>query len=149
GGWTLNEALAVQEKGQLKKVGKDGKPSEVNHGNVTPTITEGGVTFKKAIQTTVLSLPALRRLRFPLLQKSAQEQAAVNLAARTALAGLGLAAAALARDQGAHLRSRCQLYPSGPFVWELLDQPGAEPRKFSLTGAEAVALLKEAIQAAR
>lgn len=149
GGWTLNEALAVQEKGQLKKVGKDGKPSEVNHGNVTPTITEGGVTFKKAIQTTVLSLPALRRLRFPLPQKSAQEQAAVNLAARTTLAALGLAAATLAREQGADLRSRCQLYPSGPFVWELLDQPGAEPRKFSLTGAEAVALLKEAIQAAR
>jgi len=53
-----------------------------------------------------------------------------------------------AREQGADLRSRCQLFPTGPFVWELLDQPGAEPTRFSLTGTEARALLKSAIEAA-
>ena len=60
GGWTLdqNEAAERNSRGI--------RPSEVNHGNVTPTITDGGFTIGKAVQTTVLSLPALRRLHFPL-----------------------------------------------------------------------------------
>jgi CRISPR-associated protein Csb1 len=35
--WTLNEEVAaVTDKGQKKKFGKKGKPSDINHGNVTP-----------------------------------------------------------------------------------------------------------------
>ena len=79
------ELVAKTQNGQPKKLGKKGKPSEVNHGNVTPDIVYrrdrnsniiddkngdpipiGGFTITKAIQTTVISLPALRRLRFPL-----------------------------------------------------------------------------------
>ncbi len=53
------------------------KPSEVNHGNITPSLrhedkntrkqvlNHGGVTLAYAVQQTVLSLAALRRLRFP------------------------------------------------------------------------------------
>src|SRR5208282_2180180 len=59
-GWTLDEKQAVKEKGKPVKLGKDGKPSEANHGNVTPSISEGGFTIDYAEQTTVLSLPALR-----------------------------------------------------------------------------------------
>ena len=58
-------------------------------------------------------------------------------------------AAALAREQGADLRSRCQLVPTAPFAWELLDKPGEDPKNFTLTGDEAVALLKEAVGAAK
>jgi CRISPR-associated protein Csb1 len=58
-GWTLNEATALKEKGKPVKLGKDGKPSEANHGNVTPSISSGGYTIDFAEQTTVLSLPAL------------------------------------------------------------------------------------------
>jgi CRISPR-associated protein Csb1 len=65
GGWTLDEKEAVKEKGKSVKLGKDGKPSEANHGNVTPGISDGGFTIDYAEQTMVLSLPALRRLRFP------------------------------------------------------------------------------------
>ncbi len=65
GGWTLDEKDAAKDKNKAVKLGKDGKPSEANHGNVTPTISEGGYTIDYAEQTTVLSLPALRRLRFP------------------------------------------------------------------------------------
>ncbi len=52
----------------------EGKPSEINHGNVTPDLVRaertkeplpGGVTMAYAFQTAVLSLPAVRRLRFP------------------------------------------------------------------------------------
>src|SRR5690606_24463092 len=38
--WTLDEARATKEKGKPVKLGKDGKPSEANHGNVKPTISE-------------------------------------------------------------------------------------------------------------
>jgi CRISPR-associated protein Csb1 len=148
GDWTLSESAAKQEKSKPVKVGKDGKPSEINHGNVTPTLADGSFTITHARQTTLISLPTLRRLRFPLADKAREEQTAANLAARTTLAAIGLAAATLAREQGADLRSRCQLFPTDPFVWELLDQPGAEPIRFSLTGTEARALLKSAIEAA-
>ncbi len=33
------------KKGPPVKLGKDGKPSEANHGNVKPSITKGGVTI--------------------------------------------------------------------------------------------------------
>ena len=41
GGWTLDEKDAAKEKGKSIKLGKDGKPSEANHGNVTPSISDG------------------------------------------------------------------------------------------------------------
>jgi len=66
------------------KFADQGRPSEANHGNVTPDIDfrrdqnrnlikdengrpipVGGATVEYAEQTVVLSLPALRRLRFP------------------------------------------------------------------------------------
>ncbi|AGA90077.1 CRISPR-associated protein, GSU0053 family [Thioflavicoccus mobilis 8321] len=149
GGWTLSEAAAKKVKGKPVKIGKDGKPSEINHGNVTPSIADGGFTLTRAVQTTVLSLPTLRRLRFPLPDGAGAGQLAANQAARTALAALGLAAATLAREEGTDLRSRCQLFPTDPFVWALLDRPGETPTSFTLTGAEAVDLLNRALDEAR
>lgn len=146
GGWTLDAEQAAMDKKQPIKLGKDGKPSEANHGNVTPSFTEGGVTISKAVQTTVLSLPALRRLRFPVDGKLSVER---DDTARTALAALGLCAAVLTREQGCDLRSRCQLFPSSEIVWELLEQPGQPPRKFSLTGEATRQLLAEAVASAK
>jgi CRISPR-associated protein Csb1 len=115
---------------------------------VTPTIADGGVTVERAVQTTVLSLPALRRLRFP---KAVGERSKpdTDQAARTVLAAIGLCAAVLTREQGCDLRSRCLLFPTQPIEWELLDKPGDEPTRFSLSGAEAIALLNEAVTAAK
>lgn len=149
GGWTLDEGKAKKEKGKAVKIGKDGKPSEINHGNVTPTLADGGYTITHALQTTVLSLPTLRRLRFPLADASPEQQAEANLAARTALAAIGLAAAALTREQGADLRSRCLLVATEPVIWELLDQPGADPLRFEMTARDALVLLDQAIGAAK
>lgn len=146
GGWTLNSNEAVTEKKQPVKLGKDGKPSEANHGNVTPSFTDGGVTISKAVQTTVLSLAGLRRLRFPVDGKMAVER---DLAARSVLAALGLCAAVLTREQGCDLRSRCQLFPTGEINWELLDQPGQPPKSFSLNGEKARQMLADAVAAAK
>jgi CRISPR-associated protein Csb1 len=146
--WTLEEGEAAKDKKGPLKMGKDGKPSEANHSNVPPSITEGGVTIKRAVHTIVLSLPALRRLRFPLSDgKGARSEAEV--AARITLAALGLCAAALYQRQGCDLRSRCQLHPTQPFVWELLDKPGAATSHFTLSAEQAVSLFNQAVEEAK
>ncbi len=83
---------------------KIGKPAAVLHGNIKPTISDGGFTIEYAEQCTVLSLPALRRLRFPAEsgKKSSPES---DNAARTYLAALGLLGATLAVASGCDLRS--------------------------------------------
>jgi CRISPR-associated protein Csb1 len=161
--WTLDESLAREKEGKKLKVGKEGKPSEANLGGVTPDFAyakdnrgnnvregdgtlriKGGFTIGEAVQTTVLSLTALRRLRFPLEGKSPAEQATADQAARTALAALGLCAATLAREEGSDLRSRCQLVPTGSFVWKLLREPGKETQ-FELSAIDAVKLFNDSV----
>jgi CRISPR-associated protein Csb1 len=155
--WTLDEKEALRDSKKAPvKLGTDGKPSRANHGNVTPSWKHpktkqdlpGGVTISKAIQTTVLSLPALRRLRFP-LDGSDKSKSEVDAAAQVALAALGLCAAALSQEQGFDLRSRCQLQPTSAFIWELLDRPGEAPTSFTLKADDAVALFEEALAQAR
>ena len=139
--WTLNEQ---EGKGKFKKTGK---PSEAVHGNVTPTISDGGFVISKARQTTVLSLAALRRLRFP-FDGAADSDHETDVSARTALAALGLAAGTLARND-ADLRSRCQLFAETAPTWELLDRPGEPPKAFDLDQDAALRLLADAIEEAR
>jgi len=140
--WMIPAASAEKEKSARKKEGK--RPSEINHGNVTPTITEGGFTISKAIQTTVLSLAAIRRLNFPIA-----EQKDANIKARTVLAALGLLGAVLTREEGADLRSRCQLVATQDFLWELLDRPGQPSLKYKLDATAAVSIFQEALMEAK
>lgn len=101
--WTTDASKARKDKDAPVKFGKEGKPSEVNHGNVTPSIDSvgGGVTIDEARHTVVLSLASLRRLGFT---TGAEE-------ARTVLAALGLLAVFAAESRGHDLRSRCLLVP--------------------------------------
>jgi CRISPR-associated protein Csb1 len=194
-GWTLDESRAKMEKGKPVTLGKDGRPSEANHGNVTPsfgkygkgaegrdplvepdlalslkgregqesidfsaTVREsdrtaregrpapGGVTILHAEQTVVLSLPALRRLRFPV---EGRFDHARDNAARTVLAALGLCAATLAAESGLDLRSRCLLWPVEPLEWQLLGKPGNTESGLALTGDQAIALLNDAVTTAK
>ncbi|PYJ99326.1 MAG: type I-U CRISPR-associated protein Cas7 [Verrucomicrobia bacterium] len=127
---------------------KDGvSPSEVNHGNIRPDVNAvGGATLDYAEQTVVLSLPALRKLRFPVDGKTTPER---DAAARTVLAALALTAAALAAESGFDLRSRCLLWPTDVMKWQLLDTPGKKDlTEFTLTSEEAIKLLEQAVAAA-
>ena len=141
--WTLDEGTARLGGGR----NPTGRPSEANHGNVTPGTAAGGFTISRARQTTTLSLAVLRRLRFP-LDGAADSEHEVDVAARTALVALGLAAGALARND-LDLRSRCHLFAEGPSVWQLLDRPGEAPAEFAVGPDAALGLLNEAIEAAR
>ena len=155
-GWTLLTSEAVKEKNNKPKLkGKDGKPSEANHGNIVPSLSDlsrdgmplaGGVTIAYAEQMTVISLPALRRLRFPIDGKVSMD---ANHAGRTVLTALGLCGAVLTAERGLDLRSRCLLWPTAPLKWELLDRPGQDSVEFELDGKTAIDLLKEAIKLAK
>jgi len=148
-GWTLNaEDALVDAKG---KPSERGHPSDVNHGNIAPTIDvqAGGVTATRILATTVISFVQLRRLQFP-TGSDAQplaDRGAAEDAARTALAALGLAATVLAFDEGFDLRSRCVLTATGPLAFDLMGRAG-EVTSFQLTSAEATALVAEAAGAA-
>ncbi|MCD6303922.1 MAG: type I-U CRISPR-associated protein Cas7 [Planctomycetes bacterium] len=154
GEWTLDESQAKKDaRGNPVKFarGKDstskpGDPSKANHSNYPPSIDDnaGGVTIAWAEQTIVISLPALRRLRFPIDGKLDPE---VDIKARTVLAALGLCAAALADDAGLDLRSRCLLWPETDLTWTLLDRKGGGD--FTLPADEAIALFNEAIEEAK
>jgi len=157
--WTANiEEAKLDEKGNpilfKKKKDSKGTASEINHSNIPPTIGKkpdskssldehlgGGVTIDYALQTTVLSLPALRRLHFPL---NGEVSAQVDTAARTVLAALGLAAIVHQLENGYDLRSRCLLIAEGKFDFELLDNYG-EGKTFSLNSNEADALFAAAV----
>jgi CRISPR-associated protein Csb1 len=153
-GWTRDAAEAQTEKGKPLLL-KTGRPSEINHGNITPSIDDraGGVTVDYALQTVVLSLAALRRLRFgddvsgqPLL---AERRDVAESSARTALAALGLAAVAYQEASGYDLRSRCVLEPESPLAFEVLSGNGNAPTVFTLDRASAAALFKHAVDDAR
>jgi CRISPR-associated protein Csb1 len=146
-----------------------GRPSEANHGNVIPgvdyrrdrnrnlikddegrPIPVGGFTISSAEQSVVLSFPALRRLRFPIVNDKNElvYSARLDNLARTVIAALGLCAAALSAEAGLDLRSRCLLWPTDPLSWELLGKPGSKEEGLTLGGDDAIALLKEALDAA-
>lgn len=118
--WTLDRSEAAMSKNKATIKG-DGRPSEINHGNIAPSIDggAGGVTISKAVQTAVISLAALRRLRFP-----GHSRAAENVA-RTAVAGLGVASIAYQYQMDYDLRSRCLLIPEHAPQVELLGRDGS------------------------
>ncbi|MEM5787032.1 MAG: type I-U CRISPR-associated RAMP protein Csb1/Cas7u [Syntrophobacteraceae bacterium] len=153
--YTTDRDLAEKDKkgnptlfGGRSGQGKAGSPSKANHCNIRPTIADGGVTITEAIQTTVLSLAALRRLRFP-LNGAPDSDLTVDRTAQTALAALALYAATLAREEGADLRSRCQLFPVRAFSWELLAIPGQSHKEYSLDSAGAERIFIEALSEAK
>jgi CRISPR-associated protein Csb1 len=133
-----------------------GRPSEINHSNVPPDIVKdddgepigGGVTFDYAEQTTVLSLAALRRLRFP-GEVGQPSKLDADLAARTVLAALALAAVAHQMDPPDYfLRSNCQLVLGDAPVYELVITANkADP--FTLSAEQADQLFAQAVKEAK
>lgn len=160
GNWVLDEQEALKDKkGKPVLVSsaserKPGRPSQVNHGNIAPSIDDraGGVTADRIESTMVLSFPALRRLRFPVDANGevidGDRRLAVEVAAWTALAALGLTSAVLLADDGFDLRSRCVLVPTGPFHFELMSRDGSSS-EFTMDRSAALALLSDAVGEAK
>lgn len=159
GEWTSIEAEAATDKKgkpQLfsrKGAGDKGSPATINHGNIPPSIDDeaGGVTMSHAMQTIVLSLAGLRRLRFQEqvdgARIAAADRDASETAARTALAALALAGVVYQRKNGYDLRSRSLLVAGEPLTFEVLGSDGGAPTRYTLE--DVAALLTEAERAAR
>lgn len=159
--------------------GEKGNPSAVNHSNVTPDhvrystddlsdknrrtpdplrpgknievgeFKAGGVSIDSALQTTVLSLPALRRLRFP--ADGGTQDRERDRAAQIVLAALGMVAITEQWQQGYFLRSRCDLVPeNSALVIERVNSASVQENdRFTLIPAAAIAVLNAAVQDAR
>lgn len=140
--WTENSGMPTFDADQAENQKAAKRPSEINLGNILPTVSPlGGVTSRYALQTTVLSLCALRQLRFSEDGKASKER---DDAARTVLAAIGLLAVELQREAGYWLRSRCQLYPCETPSYELIGKAGA----FSLGSEQAIKNLEQAVKLA-
>ncbi len=96
---------------------KKGRPSEVNHGNITPSVKPLGVTCAFAEHRVVITCAGLRRLRFGNEEK--------NEAGRALLAALGLVALAEQDARGYCLRSRCDLVCDGRADLEFVHPDGS------------------------
>ena len=156
-GWALDEDDAIKDKGKPRLYARGGerpgRPSVLNHGNVTPSIDSraGGITAEQIVGTTVLSFIQLRRLRFPTTVTGdaipAEQRAVAEGAARTALAALGLAATVLGYEQGFDLRSRCVLVPRTKLTFDLVGRAGGA-ETVEVDGAAALGLVAEAAERA-
>ena len=96
---------------------KQVRPSEINHGNIAPTVTPLGVTCAHAEHRAVISLAGLRRLRFGSDDR--------NAAARELLLLIGLIALSEQDRQGYALRSRCDLVCQDSAPVELVHSDGS------------------------
>lgn len=132
-GWSTTESGAGDK---AKKV----KPSEINHGNIKPSVQPLGITCDHIQQSFVLSFAALRRLRFGGAERDA--------AGRNLLAALGLVALAEQDVRGYALRSRCDLVCEGRSPLELVHADGAT-KSIAIDQSTAHALYKEAFGTAQ
>jgi CRISPR-associated protein Csb1 len=103
-----------------ERAGKGAKlvrPSEINHGNILPTVQPLGVTCDHIEHTAVLSFAALRRLEFGGAER--------NIGARALLAALGIVALTEQDARGYALRSRCDLVCEGHASFQLIHADGS------------------------
>jgi CRISPR-associated protein Csb1 len=149
--WTLDDKEAVKEKKGPAKYGK-GRPSDINHSNIPPSVSKdgeaGGVTITDAVQTTVLSLPQLRRLHFP-DPAGGTPATERDAAGRAVLAVLALYVVALQQAEGYFLRSRCHLVPKQPAVYQAVGATASEVEELPVTKAVACEALKLAVARAK
>ena len=138
--WTFDAEDAKKTGMKSKTV----KPADINHSTIPPTIDDqmGGVTISKAVQTTVISLAGIRKLRF------GERDIARDSAAHTAIAALGVAAIAYQYEMDFDLRSRCLLIPTEPPSLELLSRDGSAPVQFTISTKGAATILEQAAKEA-
>ncbi|MCW5982740.1 MAG: type I-U CRISPR-associated protein Cas7 [Bryobacteraceae bacterium] len=132
-GWTLQPTEARGESPV--------EPAKVVLGNIPPSLNElGGVRAQEIIQTTIISLTALRQYSFGSPER--------NGAARAVLTALALFAAAVQFESGGWLRSGCQLDPlDSELLFQLTTSTGT--RALPLSAEQALTLTQTATAATR
>ena len=147
----IYRSKAQQSKWSVDDPGKGfekSKPSEVNHGNIAPSIADQGVTMEYALQTSTITLAGLRKLSFP---KGGDSNPGRDLAAQTVLAAIAINAILEHDRAGYSLRSRCDLCPAQETPDEEFEiiQNNGKIDKVAVTLDDARAMLKDAVRAAK
>lgn len=132
-GWDTTEAGAG-------RAAKRARPSEINHGNIAPSVQMLGITCDYIEHSFVLSFASLRRLHFGSPDKDS--------AGRTMLAALGLLAMAEQDMRGYPLRSRCDLVCEGRAPLELVHPDGSTEQR-GLNVLDARILYRDTFQVAK
>lgn len=127
-GWSTDEKAVGRKP---KKV----RPSEINHGNIAPTIEPLGVTCEYVEHRATITLAGLRRLRFG--------GGARDEAGRALIASLGLLALSEQDAYGYALRSRCDLVCDQAALLEVVHADGST-ESLELDRAAVRALYREA-----
>lgn len=133
-GWDVTEDGAGQNA-------KKARPSEINHGNIKPTVQPLGITCDHLEHGFVLSFAALRRLRFG-------GDPEKDAAGRAMLAALGLLSLTEQDARGYALRSRCDLVCEGSAPLEVVHADGSA-ESVTLDRESARKLYSSAFQAAQ
>ena len=128
------------DQNEAGKGAKKVRPSEINHGNIAPTVAPLGVTCDYAEHRATITLAGLRRLRFGGGERDA--------AGRALVAALGLLALAEQDARGYALRSRCDLVCDGAAPLELVRADGST-KEIDIDRASALALYRDVHAAAK
>ncbi len=141
-GITLDAGRVIREgdsyqlvpEGEKPPAGAE-RPSEINHGNIAPTISPKGVLVEDIKLAGALSLSRLRRYRFG----GTAEQ---DIDARTALAFMGVYGIAAVIEDGLDLRRDCELV-ADDVAWTIRRTGCSESIK--VTAQEALNALQQAL----
>ncbi|MBN2032177.1 MAG: type I-U CRISPR-associated protein Cas7 [Deltaproteobacteria bacterium] len=124
---------------------KPKNPSDVGLGNV-PSMEDRGATIRMAQQTSLISLTAIRRLRFE--DESDKYSVKRDNAGHTALATLGLYGLLGQMEGGYALRSGCDLIPLKTPTIEIIGQSLSHVEPFEIDVSTARLLLEESLDEA-
>ena len=140
-----NHRYETDKKKAVEK-SKEYKPSEVGLGSV-PSLSEHGSVITEAVQTSVVSCAAVRRLRFELENESYENSR--DLAGQTAVVALGLFGLLSQMDSGYYLRSGCDLIPVDEPKLEIIGRTLNDVETHAIDSEEARKAFKKALEAAK
>lgn len=136
----IDKAKAVDPK---KDKGK--RPSEVGLGNI-PNFGERGAVITEAIQTSLVSCAAVRRLRFERADGGYDDRR--DHAGQTALVALGLYGLLAQMEAGYNLRSGCDLLPLQEPQLEIIGRSLQQIDSYAVSAADLRTALLEALDQA-
>jgi CRISPR-associated protein Csb1 len=120
------DAYRLVPEGEKAPPGAE-RPSEINHGNIAPTISPKGVLVEEIKLSGALSLSRLRRYLFG----GSEDQ---DVAARTALALMGIYGVAAVIEDGLDLRRDCDLV-ADEVAWAIRGTGRSDPLEISVEDA--------------
>ena len=126
---------------------KEYKPSEIGLGNIPPSLSEQGAVITQAIQTSVVSCAAVRRLRFELDGTSYNDER--DRAGQTVIVALGLFGLLAQMESGYYLRSGCDLFPVHEPKLEVIGRTLEDINVLSVTSTDVQKSLTQALRDAK